>query len=115
MRGLGAGLGNDTDDILLLDTGGHRGGQLADDQHGALGRVADLDLLYAEEDREQAVADILDVGGTLHGQVVTRRREHIDEHLADLLDSRLSALVRLDQVLDLALHKGIGDDRDMTL
>ena len=115
MRGLAACFGDDADDIFFLDAGGHGGRQLLDNQNGACRCVADLDLLHAEQDAENAVADVADVSGALHGQIVSRCGEHINKHLANLVNRSFGTLICFDKVFDFAAHEGVADDRDVTL
>ena len=115
MRRLGAGLCDDTDNIVFFDARRHGGSQFSDYQNRPCGSVADLDLVDAQQDRQHAVAHISDVGGTLHRQLVAGSHEHIDKHLAHLLDRALGALVGVDEILDLAPHERIVDKRDVSL
>ena len=108
-----AGLGDDADDVVLVDPRRHGGGQLFGDQYGAFGRVADLDFVDAEQQAEHTGFDVAHIGRPLTGYFVVGGGEHIDEHIAHRFQCRFRTAAADNQLFDLALQIGIVDHRNV--
>ena len=113
MRGAAADLGDDADDVLLVDGGRHGRGEVMHDNDAAGRKDGEVDDLAAEELGQDAGADVGDVGGTKAEHLVVHGKEHVLEHRARLDEGLLGAGAAVDGGGDAVGHAGILGEHDV--
>ena len=76
VRGAPTSLRDDTGDVLLVDVGRHRGGELLDDDNRVLGQGREVDDLLAQQICKKAGLDVGHIGRALAEELVVHLGEH---------------------------------------
>ena len=113
VAGPAAYLGEDGCNVLLVQAHRHRGRQIMGYQHTACGQMAHIHAGDPQQDGQHPAADVPHIGGALAHELVIHSGEHLGVHGAHLIHRCLGALVGINDLLHLALHKGVAQHHDL--